>query len=865
MNSLRPSLDSGSDDSERRLRDLAQFARRLARQLIGEGADADDVAQEAVIAAWRGAPDDRDHARGWVAQTVRRGVFGRLRSGAARRARERESARSELAGEPADAALLLIEHQRRLLEALASLPAEMRVALSTRFLEGLSTQETAERLGIPRETVRSRTRRGLARLRECLIEEDGESRSELRSMGWLAVLAGTREPTPSSVLALSTAASTFATAITMKKILFAAVLFLIPLLVLVRPWESDDSALDPSGSEAVATAPAALGSVDKTSIVAPGAAPGRSALQELEVLPAGEPEAIAESVATVQFIGRDKVSGDNEAMDGELVFGSGGRQVPVVHGRSELTAELLEALRSGAATSRSDVSLTLNGRAAFLGESELGALNGLVLGQTASVIALLMSPVELRVLDAVTQEDLEKVSVVTDQGSGGRFIIPDPEFSFWISSTSRGYSGSSPLSIPPHRPLHRTWVSAKGYAPRLVNLDHSEAGREIVVELEPAGTLSVTISPSPARPEDFVLRFFDEEGKPSREQRLRYPLALATMLQGNDESKAGEPLTIELDPMPKGKWYVRLERGRYAVQGEVCAAGECEVVAGQRTRLALEPKKQLLAANGTLEGVVRYGGAHPPSGARLRARSLAGVISGDPLGKPLVFDGAGEAPFRWELPVGDWELFVTPQLHTFEVSVGPGVRSGVELDLPALATLTLVLVDKDTGGPIEAPAMLFTTKREYERSRRVYSGYPIPPVDGEPGAHRIELSPQDLLVFPNLPEYQTATIPVHLTAPSTELEVECERAATATVRLVSSVGAQLLPKDAKIRVLDVGSTALRRASKPHDTMIVLRVNEEGNYRIDIPVPIGFEKLEPVTLDFRKEALPTVEVTLVRKR
>ena len=64
--------------------------------------------------------------------------------------------------------VMAAEQRSELLAALASLRDDDREVLGARFLLDLSEAETAETLGIPRGTVKSRTSRALGRLREAL-------------------------------------------------------------------------------------------------------------------------------------------------------------------------------------------------------------------------------------------------------------------------------------------------------------------------------------------------------------------------------------------------------------------------------------------------------------------------------------------------------------------------------------------------------------------------------------------------------------------------------------------------------------------------------------------------------------------------
>ena len=68
------------------------------------------------------------------------------------------------------------EERSELLAALATLRDDDREVLGARFLLDLSETETAETLGIPRGTVKSRTSRALGRLREALGADRGVDR-----------------------------------------------------------------------------------------------------------------------------------------------------------------------------------------------------------------------------------------------------------------------------------------------------------------------------------------------------------------------------------------------------------------------------------------------------------------------------------------------------------------------------------------------------------------------------------------------------------------------------------------------------------------------------------------------------------------
>jgi RNA polymerase sigma-70 factor, ECF subfamily len=155
-------------------------ARRLAAALCGSG-DADEVAQDAFVKAWYGLGRFRPGAefRPWLLRIVanearnRRRSTGRRAGYALRFATDRAAAPGEAAPSP-EAAVLVAEARRSLVAALATLPHRLRDAVACRHLLGLSEAETAEVLGVPRGTVKSRTARGLARLTQ-LMEADHDA------------------------------------------------------------------------------------------------------------------------------------------------------------------------------------------------------------------------------------------------------------------------------------------------------------------------------------------------------------------------------------------------------------------------------------------------------------------------------------------------------------------------------------------------------------------------------------------------------------------------------------------------------------------------------------------------------------------
>jgi RNA polymerase sigma factor (sigma-70 family) len=147
---------------------------RLALLLVGDRACAEDVVQDVftrLCVRGRGPRAD-----GALAAYVRTAVVNGCRSVLRRRALARRMAITGAAlwrdtQESAEHTAILAEDRRRVLAALAALPARRREVLVLRFYLGLPVAEVAATLGISQGSVKSATARGLEALARRLGEE----------------------------------------------------------------------------------------------------------------------------------------------------------------------------------------------------------------------------------------------------------------------------------------------------------------------------------------------------------------------------------------------------------------------------------------------------------------------------------------------------------------------------------------------------------------------------------------------------------------------------------------------------------------------------------------------------------------------
>jgi RNA polymerase sigma-70 factor (ECF subfamily) len=155
-------------------------AHNLARWLLRNEQDAQDVVQEAYLRAFKSfAGFHGSNGRAWLLTIVRNTSYTLLKKNRAVDLTTTFDEEIHAAGYDSVSPATILEHSEDaelIKEAMDELPAEFREILTLRHLEGLSYKEIADIAQIPPGTVMSRLARARGKLRECLAGRIGKEK-----------------------------------------------------------------------------------------------------------------------------------------------------------------------------------------------------------------------------------------------------------------------------------------------------------------------------------------------------------------------------------------------------------------------------------------------------------------------------------------------------------------------------------------------------------------------------------------------------------------------------------------------------------------------------------------------------------------
>jgi RNA polymerase sigma-70 factor (ECF subfamily) len=143
-------------------------AHGLALRIIRDAELAEDAVQDAFLSAWqsaRGFSPERGRAGTWILTIVHHRAVDIVRSRGGAGVLEPFELAPERVDPSSEEALDAIGDRDRVRRALQSLPREFRAPLALAYYADLTQQECADRLREPLGTVKSRSSRGLTRMR----------------------------------------------------------------------------------------------------------------------------------------------------------------------------------------------------------------------------------------------------------------------------------------------------------------------------------------------------------------------------------------------------------------------------------------------------------------------------------------------------------------------------------------------------------------------------------------------------------------------------------------------------------------------------------------------------------------------------
>jgi RNA polymerase sigma-70 factor (ECF subfamily) len=147
-------------------------AHNLARWLVRGDGEAQDLAQEAILRAYRFFAGFRGgDPRAWLLKIVRNTCYTWLAGARGAEEQAFDEAVHAVATQTPESLAIASGERERLVRALSALPAHYREVIVLRELEGCSYKEIAEIAGIPIGTVMSSLSRARDQLHEALSRE----------------------------------------------------------------------------------------------------------------------------------------------------------------------------------------------------------------------------------------------------------------------------------------------------------------------------------------------------------------------------------------------------------------------------------------------------------------------------------------------------------------------------------------------------------------------------------------------------------------------------------------------------------------------------------------------------------------------
>jgi RNA polymerase sigma-70 factor, ECF subfamily len=150
--------NSRESEFQDRLAASSRLAFRVAVAILHNAADAEDVAQEALVKAYHNFHRlrDRERFRSWLVRITWRLSMDRFRASMRREKYEQQARPPRVCAPTVEEAVASLEIQQHIERAIDKLPGKLRMTLILAAIEGYDTAEVAGLLRVPEGTVKSR-------------------------------------------------------------------------------------------------------------------------------------------------------------------------------------------------------------------------------------------------------------------------------------------------------------------------------------------------------------------------------------------------------------------------------------------------------------------------------------------------------------------------------------------------------------------------------------------------------------------------------------------------------------------------------------------------------------------------------------
>ncbi|MFC6086261.1 sigma-70 family RNA polymerase sigma factor [Sphaerisporangium aureirubrum] len=147
----------------------------LALRVTRDRLVAEDIVQEVFVTFWErplAFDPDRGSLRSWLATIAHRRAVDHVRAEERRRVSTIGPRLADPEPSPLEDWILAADEAARVRVAVSRLPGGLREAIELAYYRGRTYRQTAEELGLPEGTVKSRIRLGLRKLADALADEE---------------------------------------------------------------------------------------------------------------------------------------------------------------------------------------------------------------------------------------------------------------------------------------------------------------------------------------------------------------------------------------------------------------------------------------------------------------------------------------------------------------------------------------------------------------------------------------------------------------------------------------------------------------------------------------------------------------------